>query len=36
MGIPSLAVYKERRDTRRRHLLEKMTREAQEAGLYDE
>jgi len=34
--VKDLLEYKERRDTRRRHLLEKMTREAQEAGLYDE
>jgi excisionase family DNA binding protein len=34
--VKDLLEYKERRDARRRHLLEKMTREAQEAGLYDE
>jgi excisionase family DNA binding protein len=34
--VKDLLEYKDRRDTRRRHLLKKMTREAQEAGLYDE
>lgn len=34
--VEDLLAYKERRDKERRHLLSKMTREAQEAGLYDE
>ena len=34
--VKELLKYKERRDSERRRLLSKMTREAQEAGLYDE
>ena len=34
--VEDLLAYKERRDSKRRRLLQKMTREAQEAGLYDE
>jgi excisionase family DNA binding protein len=34
--LKELLAYKERRDTTRRRLLRDMTREAQEAGLYDE
>ena len=34
--VEDLLAYKERRDSERRRLLQKMTREAQEAGLYDE
>ncbi len=34
--VEDLLDYKEERDAERRHLLRKMAREAQEAGLYDE
>jgi len=34
--VKDLLEYKERRDSSRRRLLRRMTREAQEAGLYDE
>jgi excisionase family DNA binding protein len=34
--VEDLLAYKERRDSKRRRLLQKMTRDAQEAGLYDE
>jgi excisionase family DNA binding protein len=34
--VEDLLAYKERRDSKRRRLLQKMTREAHEAGLYDE